>query len=245
MNKTSYHKRLEAVRHKILGEALALVTAGSELPSPSNHEEIMAECRKEQDPSRFKRLEAICSDSKVKKRLELLTQLYGLESKTEKTPFDVWLAMLWSGQARIPSPLWAVRRFETFGDGRLFDDDVQSLDKAFGFRSGRGKTSELVQRARDIQYDALCREVWALTLLDLKVAPACRMVARRFQQQHVTLYIHDLREVKRVQTFTEHLRQRYYRWRKANDAFNLRTEPSCRAWLATHRNEYLKRFPSE
>ena len=134
--------------------------------------------------------------------------------------------------------------FEAIGNGRVFDDDVQSLDKAFGFIADRGKTPELHRRARHIQYAELCREVWALTLLDLEVASACRMVALRFQQQHKANYIHELREVKDAPAFTEHLRQQYYRWLKDNHNLVLKAEPSWRTWLATHGDEYLKRFPS-
>lgn len=224
MKKTTYHTFLDRIRQKILGEALEALG-------------------NQDDPSRFQRLKAICSDPKIQKRLELLTGLYGLESKTEKESFDIWLAMLWSGQARIPAPLWAVRKFESIGDARLFDDDVIGLEKAFGFRAGQGKTPELLGRARHVQYDALCREVWTLSLLDYKPTEACKMVARRFQQQHVNHYIHELRTVKLVEPFAEKLRQRWYRWRKENAGWTLRAEPNRRAWLATHKDEYLKQFP--
>lgn len=228
MNKTSYHKRLEAVRHKILGEALAFIV---------NHPD---------DPARFEPLEALRSNPRVKKRLDPLTNLYALESKTEKTPFDGWLAMLWSGQARIPSPLWAVRMFEKIGDGRLFDDDVQSLDKAFGFRrDGRGKTPEVLKRLIHVQHDALFREVWFLSLLDVKVAAARRMVARRFQQdtsKNYAFFAYRFRLGKH-KGFAEYLRQHYGSWRNVNDAVILRAEPSHRAWLATHKDECLKQFP--
>lgn len=230
MNKTRYHKYLEAVRHKILGEAEAFIVNNRE------------------DSSRFKRLEALSSDPKVKKRLDLLASLYALESKTEKTPFDVWLAMLWSGQARIPSPLWAVRKFEAIGNARMVDDDVQSLDKAFGFRrNGRGMTPEILARLINVQHDELFREVWVLTLLNITVKAACGMVARRFQQDTSKKYeFFSYRfRLGKGKGFSEYLRQRYSPWRKAHDTGLIEAELEQRIWLNIHKDEFLKRFPSE
>lgn len=230
MKKTAYHKFLERIRHKILGEAL------QDIYNP-------------EDPSRFQRLESICSDPKVRKRLDLLTCLYGLESKTQKEPFDTWLAMLWSGQARIRAPLWAVEMFQAIGDARLYDHDVKSLDQIFGFRAGTGETPPILKDLIHVRKDELFKAVWVLTLLDYNIKDACEMVAHRYQRDTAEKD-KELPYRWRLGTGTksgpgEYLRQHYDGWRKANVSFIKRAEQNWRAWLSTNREEYLQQFPAE
>lgn len=190
-------------------------------------------------------------EATLKKRPERvgpLTCLVGLELTPERKPFDAWLAVIWSGEAQVPLPEWAVLTFKDIGD-RYLSGHVRSLDKAFGFTAGRGQTSELRRRVSHVQHDALCREIWILTLLGYKVIPACRCVARRFQRDAPQIYdelIYDLRPAKGGGAFVGYLRKLYYGWVKANgNTWIPFAEPHWRAWLEKNTDEYLKQFPSD
>lgn len=223
---TAYQKFLKRLRDKIEGKAWEAVL-------------------NQDDPSRFKQLDTLHADPKVKKRLYLLSCLYGLESKTERTPFDTWLAILLAGQARVPAPKWAVRRMEEIGDGRMHKTwglKNKTLDQAFGF------PREARERMILFRYDGMFREVWVLTLLGFASQPACLMAARRYQR--------DLAERDRKRFYgewrlgqgkksglEETLRKTYKAWLTANDAVNKRVERHWLTWLETHREEYLRQFP--
>jgi hypothetical protein len=188
------------------------------------------------DPSRFD-------------RFKRLADLYGLETKPEKTPLDAWYAMLWSGQARIRAPLWAVRMFEKIGDDRLYDPEAKSLDKIFGFTAGAGKTPKVLKSLIQDRLYTLLHEVWVLTLLDYGIKVACEMVARRYQQgtRKQDRELPYSWTLGKGGTAGEYLRHRYGEWRKMNDDFIKRAEPDWRAWLSASdvREKYLQRFGVE
>jgi len=177
-------------------------------------------------------------------RVELCQRLFGLEVIPKKKPLDAWLAMLWSGQARIRAPLWAVRMFEAIGIARLYNPDAKNLDKIFGFGAGPGETPEVLERMIQVRLNGLFREVWALTLLDYDIKDACKLVARRYQR--------DIREKDRDLPYRwnlgkgkdpgEYLRRYYGQWRKANDLFIKRAEADWLAWLSSNKEKYLEQF---
>jgi hypothetical protein len=175
--------------------------------------------------------------------------LFGLELKAEKVPFDAWLAVIWSGEAHVPLPDWAVLTFKDIGD-RYLSGHVRSLDEAFGFKAvGKGKTSELLRRVHHVQRDTLCQGVWKLTLLGYKVLPACRLVARQFQQNTSKIYaesIYDLRSDSQIEGFAGYLRTLYYKWLKTNQDTSIPLmKTQWLAWLAKHKHEYLKQYHSD
>ena len=180
-------------------------------------------------------------------RVSKLQLLYGLESNPTKTPLMVWSAMLWSGQARIKAPLWAVKMFEEIGNKRLYDYDSISLDKIFGFRAGRGETPEVLSILIQERQDQLFREAWTLTLLDYDIKDACYMVARRYQsvllgKDKELPYRWTLGKGKKSGP-GKYLAQHYSDWCKANDAFIQTAEPHWRMWLSSNREEFLRQYP--
>lgn len=239
MKETPYQKFLRKIIWKIRGK----------------HVEVEAEyiVNNQDDPRRFERLKALCSDRKVNARLELLRCLYLLESKREKTPFDTWLAILWSGKARIAAPLWAVERFDDIGDAFLYNDGEWeqknwTLEKAFGFKDWGKKDPDVLKRLRDIRRDGLLWEVWELTLLGFKIKPACLMVARRYQR--------DGAEKDRKLSYRrwslgggeksglqEVLRKQYNAWRSSNDWRIKIVERERLIEIATSKENYLQRYP--
>lgn len=177
-------------------------------------------------------------------RVGPLSGLYGLELKAKKVPFDSWLAVIWSGEARVPLPDWAVRTFKDIGD-RYLSGHLRSLDEAFGFKAaGKGKTSELLRRVHHVQRDSLCRDVWKLTLLGYEVRSACGLVARRFQIDAPRIYeeaIYQLQPQKG--DFAEYLRTLYYKWLKENqDTWIPFAKARWLEWFAKNKHEYLKQY---
>lgn len=180
-------------------------------------------------------------------RIGPLSGLYGLESKAEKVPFDAWLAVIWSGEAGVSLPDWAVLIFKDIGD-RYMSGHVRSLDVAFGFKAaGKGKTSELLRRVHHVQREKLCQDVWKLTLLGYKILPACRLVARRFQLDSPKIYeeiIYRLQPGKG--NFAEYLRTLYHKWHKANhDTWIPFAKSQWLEWLAKNKHEYLKQYSAD
>jgi hypothetical protein len=176
-----------------------------------------------------------------------LSGLFGLELKAKKVPFDAWLAVIWSGEAGVPVPEWAVLTFKDISD-RYISGHVQSLDEAFGFKGvGKGKTSELLRRVHHVQRDTLCQDVWKLTLLGYKVLPACRLVARRFQQDTSKIYEESIYKLLPGNgDSAEYLRTLYYKWLKENrDTWIPFAKPQWLAWLMKNQHEYLKQYPSD
>ncbi len=176
-----------------------------------------------------------------------LSGLYGLELKAEKVTFDAWLAVIWSGEARVPLPDWAVLTFKNINDQYL-GGYIRSLDVALGFKAaGKGKTSELLRRVHHVQRETLCQDVWKLTLLGYKILPACRLVARRFQQDAPKIYgesIYNLQPGKG--DFAEYLRTLYHKWFKANrDTWIPFAKPQWFASLTKNKHEYLKQYSSD
>jgi hypothetical protein len=231
MEKTAYQRFLERVRHRIDGKAWEAL---------QNHD----------DPARFEQLEALHSDPKVRQRIELLGCLYALESTPEKKPFDCWLAMLWSGKARIKAPLWAVKTFEEIGNGRLSRENKQdwSLDKAFGFQGFGRETPDVFKRLSSVRHDYLFREIWDLELLEFSVRAACLMVARRYQRdvaQHDSQLAYGRWRLGQGDHPDEDLRKKYPAWRTANEALLRLFERNRLVWLAGQREQYLRRFPAD
>jgi len=234
MKKTAYQKFLERIRDKIQSKACEAIL-------------------NQNDPSRFDQLNATHSNPKIKKRLDVLTCLYGLEQKPEKEPFDTWLAMLWSGQARVPAPIWAVEHFEDIQDTFLYPGGEWelknwTLDKALGFKAWGKGTPDVLKRAIHVRHEELFREVWGLTLLGFAVAPACKMVAQRYQQ--------DTAEKDRKLSYgkwklgkgeksglQEYLRKRYTAWLTSNDEVLKKEERHCLVDFATSKESFLQRYP--
>jgi len=173
-----------------------------------------------------------------------LSGLYDLELKTEKVPFDAWLAVIWSGEAGVPLPAWAVLIFKDIND-QYMGGHIRSLDEAFGFKAvGKGKTSELLRRVHHVQREKLCQDVWKLTLLGYKVLPACRLVARRFQRDAPKIYGESIYRLQPGRgNFAEYLRGLYHKWFKTNrDTWIPFAKPQWLARLAKNKQEYLKQY---
>lgn len=172
-----------------------------------------------------------------------LSGLYGLELKAEKVPFDAWLAVIWSGEADVPLPDWAVLTFRDIGV-RYLSGHIRSLDQAFGFKAGKGETSELLRRVHHVQRTELCQNVWKLTLLGYEVRSACRLVAQRYRADAPRIYeevIYRLQPQKG--DFAEYLRTLYYEWLKANhDTWISFAKTRWLKWLAKNKDEYLKQY---
>jgi hypothetical protein len=176
-----------------------------------------------------------------------LTGLFGLELKAEKVPFDAWLAVIWSGDARVPLPDWAVLIFNNINHQYL-GGHIRSLDVAFGFKAaGKGKTSELLRRVHHVQRETLCQDVWKLTLLGYKIVPACRLVARRFQQDAPKIYEETIYRLQPGKgNFAEYLRTLYHKWHKENrDTWIPSMENHWLPWLAKNKHECLKQYSAD
>ena len=262
-NSTAYQRFLQRLFNRILNTACKPLQQSAVIDPESDIELTIAQCKIPDDPARFNRLRRwTAPGTKQRTRLELLRCLYDLEGKTEKKPFDAWVAIMWAGKAGIRAPRWAVQELDAIGTRYMYDETQMSLDrvfgvkddkrkrldKALGFRTaGKGKRiSTLETGALWEQYAELCEHVWTLNLCGIEVVEACRMVARWRQQKPEPDSRYELRKVRKPETLAKHLqKKKFYPWRKANAMRLQRDEPGRREWLATNKDQYLAQFPNE
>jgi hypothetical protein len=267
-HRTAYQRFLQRLFNRILNTAFKPLQQSAVIDPELEIERAIAQCKIPDDPARFNRLrQRTAPGTKWRTRLDLLRNLYDLEQKAEKKPFDAWFAIVWAGKAGIRAPRWAVQQLDAIGTQYMYPADTTAsldrvfgvnadkqkrqrnrLDKALGFRTtGKGnKLSALDIGSRGVQYHELCEHVWTLTLCGIPVTEACRRVARwKNQQPDRRASIYELKK-KKPKTLAKQLQgKKYYAWLKANAARLQRDEPARREWLTTNKDQFLAQFPNE
>ncbi len=111
----------------------------------------------------------------------MIVALVFLEETAEKTPLMAFDAVVLACKLGVPAPPWVAEVLERINADRVAGK-IASLDRAFGFSSSRGKTSEVRNRLLAERDEMLLLDVWRLILLGKSVDSACLAVSERLRR---------------------------------------------------------------